>query len=65
MKNWKTTASGLAGAAGSFVLFSSQAHMLVWPQWIMALAMFMAVGGLGSFAIVAKDYNVTGGTKTQ
>jgi hypothetical protein len=61
--SWKTSASGLVSALMSFVLFSHVLHMIVWPQWALAIAMFALAGGLLSFGISAKDYNVTGSRK--
>ena len=61
MRSWKTTASAAASAAASFVLFSHILHMLTWPQWALAIAMFAQVGGLAAFGVSAKDFNVTGG----
>jgi len=49
-----------------FVIFASAAPYNVhFPVWISALAAFMAVGGLASLGINAKDSSVTGGTVVQ
>jgi len=61
MKSWKTTATSAISAVSAFVLFASQAHMVVFPGWITSLAVFTMAGGLASFGVVAKDKNVTGG----
>jgi len=61
MNSWKTTTSGLVSALMSFILFSEAMKMIVWPQWVLAVALFALVGGLAVFGITAKDYNVSGG----
>jgi ATP/ADP translocase len=58
--SWKTTISGIVSAFMSFILFSHVLRMIEWPQWALAVAMFALAGGLLSFGISAKDYNVTG-----
>lgn len=60
MRSWKTTTASAVTALTSFVLFSHELHMVVWPQWSLAMAMFANIGGLAAFGISAKDYNVTG-----
>lgn len=60
--NYKTTITGVISAIASFVMFSQQLHMIEYPQWALAIAMFASVGGLAAFGILAKDYNATGGT---
>jgi hypothetical protein len=60
MRSWKTTLAGAVTALTSFVIFSQELHMLVWPQWAIAVAMFANVGGLATFGVVSKDYNVSG-----
>lgn len=60
--SYKTTICSVISAGASFVLFSSQLHMIVYPQWAVAVAMFASIGGLAALGIVAKDYNATGGT---
>lgn len=60
--NWKTTLSAAISAGAAFVLFSSEAHFIVWPNWAMAFAAFAAAGGLLAFGVSAKDKQVTGGT---
>jgi hypothetical protein len=61
--SWKTTASAVLSAAMSFVLFSHILHMIVWPQWALAIAMFANIGGLAALGLSAKDYNVSGGQR--
>jgi hypothetical protein len=61
--SWMTTIASLVSTFGSFVLFSSQTSMIVWPTWALAVAMFMSIGGLAVFGIVSKDYNVSGGPR--
>jgi len=60
MKNWMTTVAGIVSAGGSFVLFGQQMNMM-FPHWLVVLALFMNVGGLAAFGIVSKQFNVTGG----
>ncbi len=62
LSSYKTTVMALISAGASFVLFSSQLHMITYPMWAVAVAMFAQVGGLAALGIVAKDYNATGGT---
>lgn len=62
LANYKTTICSVLSAGASFVLFSGQLHMIVYPQWALAVAMFASIGGLAALGIVAKDYNATGGT---
>ena len=56
MKNWKTTVSGIFGAAG-----------LIFPMFGLPAEIGNAVATLGIFLIglFAKDSNVTGGTNHQ
>jgi hypothetical protein len=64
--NQKTTISAAVSAAASFVLFASQPPLSIhFPQWIAAVAMFAAVGGLAALGINAKDSHVTGGDVQQ
>jgi hypothetical protein len=65
MKNWMTTVAGLVSAAASFVLFAGLGGMMTFPKPVMAIALFAQVGGLAAFGVVAKQYNVTGGTSGQ
>ena len=62
LSSYKTTICSVISAGASFVLFSSQLHMITYPQWAVAVAMFASIGGLAALGIVAKDYNATGGT---
>ena len=64
-KSWKTTVTSWISAGGSFVLFATQLNLLVFPKWILVLAMFAAVGGLAQFGISAKDADMTGGQRGQ
>ena len=64
MANWKTTVSALVSAAGMFVLFgAAPPYNIHFPVGVMALAGFMALGGLASLGINGKDNNVTGAIK--
>lgn len=63
MRNWKTTLTSVVSAIGSFVIFAEQTKMIDFPDWAMAVALFMAAGGLVAFGIVAKDYSTSGTTK--
>ena len=56
MNDIKTTICAAVSAVGSFVMFSQQLHMVAWPNWAMALALFANVGGLAAFGVSAKDY---------
>lgn len=60
MRSWKTTSAAAATALFSFILFAQVLHMIDFPQWLLAIVMFAHVGGLMSFGVVAKDYNVSG-----
>ena len=63
---WKSTVSGAVSAAGMFIIFASGAPYNVhFPVWLSALAAFMALGGLASLGINAKDSEVTGGSIVQ
>jgi hypothetical protein len=65
-KSWKSTVSGAVSAAGMFIIFASGAPYNVhFPVWLSALAAFMALGGLASLGINAKDSEVTGGSIVQ
>ncbi len=56
-RNWKTSLLGIATAFFAFVVFDPQ-----WfPDYIVSMAKFAAVGGLAGLGIVAKDWNKTGG----
>lgn len=66
LTNWKTTISSIVSAAGMFTLFASAPpYSLHFPPVIMALAGFMAIGGLAALGIAGKDSDVTGGTRKQ
>lgn len=60
--SWKTTIASLISAIGSFILYAQVSHYVTFPPLLIGIAMFMHLGGLASFGIVAKDYNVTGGS---
>lgn len=60
MSSWKTTLTGFLSAAASFVLFADLEHMIVFPAWVRALAMFVSVGGTATLGVVAKDFNISG-----
>jgi hypothetical protein len=62
--SWKTTVTAAVSAAASFVLFSYVLHMILWPQWVLAVALFAQAGGLLSLGISAKDFDMVGGTKS-
>ena len=55
MKDCRTTAAGILSAAASFVLFASQLHMIAFPAWVLAIAMFAHAGGLAMFGVAARD----------
>ena len=65
LTNSKTTIAAVISAAASFILFAQSAQYVTLPPWVMALAAFAQIGGLAAFGIVAKDFNVTGGTTSQ
>jgi len=65
MKNWMPTVAAAISAAASFVMFAQFGNFLEVPKWVMGLAMFAQAGGLAAFGIVAKQYNVTGGSVGQ
>jgi hypothetical protein len=58
--SWKTTASAAVTALCMFIFFSPETFYH-WP-WLIQFAKFAAVGGLVSFGVSAKDFNVSGGT---
>lgn len=58
MKSWKTTLFGAIGAIGVFLTSQADPTLQVIGQVVSAIALF----GIG---MVAKDSNVTGGTKQQ
>ncbi len=62
-KNWKTMVCGLVAAFFSYVLFDPDTFHGM--PWLVTLAKFAMVGGLAGLGLTAKDYNVTGGSKTQ
>lgn len=51
IKDWRTTASGLAAAGFGFVLFSPQ-HF---PNWLVDLSKYAMLGGLVGLGIAAQD----------
>lgn len=60
LKDFWTTASGVIGAAGGFVLFTSVPGAPIaihWPQWAVGLALFASVGGLAGLGITARSYS--------
>jgi len=57
--SWKTTVLGILTAFFAFVVFDPQ----YFPLWLLSLAKFAAAGGLAGLGLVAKDHNMTGGTK--
>ena len=78
--SWKTSASGISGAASTllllfsgFVAFASGApYHIAFPGWVQALSGFIGVtGGLGlagsmaSLGLASKDFDVTGGKVAQ
>ena len=66
MKSWKSTLSSVISAAGMFIIFASAPpYSVQFPTVVSALAAFMALGGLVSLGVNAKDNNVTGGTIKQ
>ena len=64
--SWRSTLTGCISAGGMFLAFASAPPYNVhFPTWVMAIAGFMAVGGVASLGINAKDSGVTGGTIVQ
>ena len=64
--SWRSTVSACVSAAGMFVIFASAPPYSVhFPVAVSSLAGFMALGGLASLGINAKDSGVTGGTIVQ
>jgi hypothetical protein len=55
VNNWKTTAAAAASAVASFVLFAQNGHLIDFPRWLTAIAMFMQIGGLTAFGVAAAD----------
>ena len=53
MKNWKTSACGIATALAGFVLFSPQLFAR-WP-WVSEVAKYIMAGGMAGFGLTAKD----------
>jgi hypothetical protein len=53
VKNWKTSASGLVGAAAVFVA-SNPSLFSRWP-WAVPLAGFVVAGGFACLGLAAKD----------
>ncbi len=60
MKNWKTTLFALITAVFGFVMFSPELFEAM--PWLIAIAKYIAAGGLIGLGLSAKDKNVTGGT---
>lgn len=58
--NWKTTLSSLLSAFFGFVYFDPS----LFPHWLVSLSKYVFVGGLAAVGILAKDHDVTGGTKS-
>ena len=65
MKNWMPTVAAGISAVASLVMFLQLGGFAEIPKWVMGIAMFASAGGLAAFGIVAKQYNVTGGTVGQ
>jgi hypothetical protein len=63
MGSWKTSLTGFISAAAGFVAFSPQLFQK-YPM-VMELAKYIMIGGMASIGILAKDSQVTGGTKLQ
>lgn len=63
MKSWKTTLASVVSAGGSFVLFAQASGQVHIPAIVMLIAAFANVGGLATFGVVAKDYDVSGKEK--
>ena len=57
--------AGIAGSAGSAVIFLQAGGYYTFPKVVFGLAMFSAVGGFAGLGIVSKQFNVTGGTVGQ
>lgn len=58
MKNWKTSALGIASAFFAFVAFSPELFR-EWP-WVLELSKFALVGGLAGLGITARDAQNSG-----
>jgi len=54
MKNWRTTAAGIATAFFGFVLFSPETFS-AWP-WLISIAKYATAGGLVSMGLLGKDF---------
>ena len=54
--NWKTTTIGLITAGAAFVLFDPETFAR-W-HWMVTLAKFIMIGGLGGLGVVGKDFDV-------
>jgi hypothetical protein len=64
-KNWMTTVAGIVSGCASLILFLHLGGFVVFPHWVMGLVAFIQAGGTMSLGIVAKQYNMTGGTVGQ
>ena len=53
MKNWRTSAVGIAAALFGFVLFSPH----YFPAWMVDLAKYGTMGGLASLGLLSRDFN--------
>jgi hypothetical protein len=65
MTNWKTFVTAGISALASLIIFLQFGNYVHFPNWLLGITAFAQVGGLAAFGIVAKDYNVTGGTVGQ
>lgn len=62
MGSYKTTIAGGVALVSGFIMFATQApYNMHFPPWVMALAGFANVLGVGSGLILSKDFNVSGG----
>lgn len=55
MKNWKTTLIGIGVGAGTLAIDLIQSGQFNWKTFLFAV-------GMSALGLVAKDFNVTGGT---
>ena len=61
VKNWKTTSVGIVLAITGFIAFSPK-NFGGDQAIIVELSKYIHMGGLAALGIVAKDYNVSGGS---
>lgn len=64
LKNWKTTTVGFVLATTGFIAYSPN-RFGGDQAMIVEVSRYIHMGGLATLGIVAKDYNVTGGSQNQ